>query len=66
MDAQKSSTVIQRWPDESREAMKLFIQRYGEANEVTERQTIWRSPGPKTSSAAPSSPKELTHDASPE
>lgn len=42
----QSSTMIETWPEESREAAKLVIDAYGEADEVTETQLTWHKPGP--------------------
>src|SRR5918998_1970153 len=38
--------LIQRWPEESREAAKLVLDTYGEPHESTESMLIWRSIGP--------------------
>lgn len=40
------SDVIQNWPEESRQAAKLVIERYGEPDEVTASQLTWHRPGP--------------------
>jgi hypothetical protein len=45
MTAQGSS-CIETWPDQSREAARLVIQRYGEPDEVTATQLTWHRPGP--------------------
>ena len=42
----RSSGVIKAWPQESREAAQLVIDAYGEADEVTETQLVWHTPGP--------------------
>jgi hypothetical protein len=42
----QGSKLIERWPEESREAARLVIDRYGEPNEVSESQLIWHKPGP--------------------
>jgi hypothetical protein len=39
-------TVIQAWPEESREATQLVLDQYGEPDEVTESQLVWHHPGP--------------------
>ncbi len=45
MDQQRSSRTIAAWPEESREAARLVIEQYGEADEVSETQLIWHNPG---------------------
>jgi hypothetical protein len=42
----KSSEMILAWPEESREAAQLVINRYGEADEVTPTQLVWHHRGP--------------------
>lgn len=44
--ATPGSQVIRDWPDESREAAQLVIDRYGEPQEATETQFVWHGPGP--------------------
>lgn len=46
MAAQTGSQVIQHWPEESREAARLVIDKYGEPDEVTGTQLTWHQPGP--------------------
>ncbi|MDQ3694401.1 MAG: hypothetical protein M3464_12345 [Chloroflexota bacterium] len=46
MDQTESSRTIDAWPEESREAARLVIEQYGEADEVSETQLIWHKPGP--------------------
>jgi hypothetical protein len=46
MAATDSSRYIERWPEESREAAKLVIDKYGEPDELTETELIWHRPGP--------------------
>ena len=46
MDQQQSSKTIEGWPEESREAARLVIEQYGEADEVTDTQLTWHNPGP--------------------
>lgn len=46
MNGQAGSNVIERWPEESREAAQLVIDQYGEPQEVTESLLIWHKPGP--------------------
>lgn len=38
--------VIREWPDESREAAELVLQRYGEPDETTPFRLIWHGAGP--------------------
>jgi hypothetical protein len=40
------SQIIASWPEESREAARLVIAKYGEPNEATETELIWHRPGP--------------------
>ena len=42
----KSQEVTQHWPEESREAAQLVIDRYGEPDEMTPSQLTWHTPGP--------------------
>jgi hypothetical protein len=46
MDAKKGSQIIQGWPEESREAAQLVIDKHGEPHEATETLLIWHHPGP--------------------
>jgi hypothetical protein len=46
MDEVKGSDVIRDWPEESREAARLVIDKYGEPDEATESQLTWHQPGP--------------------
>ncbi len=46
MDQQQSSKTIEGWPEESREAARLVIEQYGEADKVTDTQLTWHNPGP--------------------
>jgi hypothetical protein len=41
-----ASQIIQGWPEESREATKLVLDKYGEPDETTETQLIWHHRGP--------------------
>lgn len=43
--AQSSSDIIRSWPEESREAARLVIDKYGEADEVTPTQLTWHRAG---------------------
>lgn len=40
------SRTIEHWPDESREAAKLVIDKYGPPPEMTDSELIWDRPGP--------------------
>jgi hypothetical protein len=40
------SQIIQGWPEESREAAQLVIDKYGEPVEATDTQLVWHNPGP--------------------
>ncbi|MGN6790022.1 MAG: hypothetical protein ACTHJP_10890 [Rhodanobacteraceae bacterium] len=42
---QHGSQVIKRWPDESREAAQLVLDKYGEPDEATETELKWRNRG---------------------
>jgi hypothetical protein len=46
MTAKTGSEVLQGWPEESREAAQLVIDKYGEPHEVTDTLLIWHNPGP--------------------
>jgi hypothetical protein len=41
-----ASHTIARWPQESREAAQLVLDKYGEPAEVTDSQLTWHHPGP--------------------
>lgn len=41
-----ASAVIQHWPDESREAAELVLDKYGEPDEATDSLLIWFDVGP--------------------
>jgi hypothetical protein len=41
-----SLEAISGWPEESREAAQLVIDKYGEPNEMTPSQLTWHRPGP--------------------
>jgi hypothetical protein len=43
---QTGSAIIEHWPDESREAAQLVIDKYGEPHEATESLLIWNEVGP--------------------
>ena len=42
----KDSECIQAWPEESKEAAQLVLDKYGEPDEFTESQLIWYKRGP--------------------
>ncbi|MES2534838.1 MAG: hypothetical protein V4632_03100 [Pseudomonadota bacterium] len=46
MAAQSGSHIIQHWPEDSREAAQLVIDKYGEPHETTESFLVWHKPGP--------------------
>lgn len=46
MAAQQGSRHVADWPEESREAAQLVIDKYGEPDEVTGTQLTWHHPGP--------------------
>lgn len=46
MKANAGSQIINGWPEQSREAAKLVVQKYGEPDEATETELIWHKPGP--------------------
>jgi hypothetical protein len=41
-----ASQIIQNWPEESREATQLVLDKYGEPQEATDTLLIWHKPGP--------------------
>ncbi|MPV36971.1 hypothetical protein [Georgenia subflava] len=41
-----SSEVLAGWPEESREAAQLVVDKYGEPNEVMPSYLLWHRPGP--------------------
>ncbi|HEU4565919.1 MAG TPA: hypothetical protein VFS05_14765 [Gemmatimonadaceae bacterium] len=46
MEQQRGSDIIERWPEESREAARLVIDKYGEPHEATDSLLIWHDVGP--------------------
>ncbi|HET9335259.1 MAG TPA: hypothetical protein VFO12_02495 [Sphingomicrobium sp.] len=44
--ADEAQDLIQKWPEESREAAQLVIDKYGKPDEATETQLTWHEPGP--------------------
>lgn len=45
MSAQLAQTRIRSWPEQSREAARLVIEKYGEPDEVTDTQLLWHNRG---------------------
>ena len=45
-ESQQGSGIIAAWPEESREAARLVIDKYGEPHEATDSQLIWHDVGP--------------------
>ncbi len=41
-----SSNVTRTWPDESKEAAQLVVDKYGEPDEATPSALTWHGPGP--------------------
>lgn len=41
-----ANIIINGWPNESKEATKLVIDKYGEPDEASEAYLFWRNPGP--------------------
>ena len=46
MDGRTGTQIIQGWPEESREATQIVIDKHGEPDEATESQLIWHKRGP--------------------
>lgn len=46
MAMRHGSRIIENWPDESWEAARLVIDKYGEPDEATEEELTWHKPGP--------------------
>jgi hypothetical protein len=46
MPANQTSQYVDDWPEESRKAAQLVIDKYGEPDEATETQLTWHRPGP--------------------
>lgn len=46
MAVKSAAQIIQGWPEESREATQLVIDKYGEPHEATDTLLIWHNPGP--------------------
>jgi hypothetical protein len=45
MNGKTAAQIIQGWPEESREATQLVIDKYGEPHEATDTQLVWHHPG---------------------
>ena len=41
-----ATETLENWPEESREAAQLVIEKYGEPDETTENRLTWHKPGP--------------------
>lgn len=46
MSAITGAQIIRSWPEESREATQLVLDKYGEPQEATDTLLIWHKPGP--------------------
>jgi hypothetical protein len=46
MAGKTGAEIIQGWPEESREATQLVLDKYGEPQEVTATLLVWHNPGP--------------------
>jgi hypothetical protein len=46
MAGKTAAELIQGWPEESREATQLVIDKYGEPQELTDTLLVWHNPGP--------------------
>jgi hypothetical protein len=46
MQAQRATEIISGWPDESREAAQLVVDKYGEPHEATDSFLLWYGVGP--------------------
>lgn len=46
MDAPDAAKAIANWPEESREAARLVLDKYGEPDEITETSLVWHKAGP--------------------
>lgn len=46
MHERNGSQIIQDWPEESREATQLVIDKYGDPQETTPTTLVWLNPGP--------------------
>ena len=46
MAGNTGSQIIKGWPEESREATQLVLDKYGEPDEATESLLVWHKPGP--------------------
>jgi hypothetical protein len=46
MSDRQAREIIRDWPEESREAAQLVLDKYGEPSEMTEDELVWHKPGP--------------------
>lgn len=46
MADRRAADIINDWPEESREAARLVLERYGEPQEASDSQLTWLQPGP--------------------
>src|SRR6266540_2455657 len=46
MAIRHQSQLMEAWPEESREAAQLVIDKYGDPSEVTDSFLVWQRPGP--------------------
>lgn len=46
MQGTDAARIIGQWPEQSREAAKLVIDKYGPPDELSESELIWHRPGP--------------------
>ena len=46
MNNQTAQSILKSWPEDSREAAQLVIDKYGEPDEVTETMLIWHNNAP--------------------
>lgn len=46
MTIQRASELVQQWPEESREAAQLVLDKYGEPHEATDERFVWHGVGP--------------------
>ncbi|MEE6282197.1 hypothetical protein [Georgenia sunbinii] len=46
MSTRRASDIIADWPEESRQAAQLVLDKYGEPQETTASYLLWASPGP--------------------
>lgn len=46
MASSHTPDYLKSWPEESREAARLVLQKYGEPTEITPSRLVWHKPGP--------------------